>query len=61
MLQLYKRCVRFIWQSHLPFHHKLYLVIFFFSTRSTSLIAKVKVTLSFSFCVLECFREYLEF
>ena len=38
-MQLYKRCVRFIWQSSLPFLHKLYLIVFFFSTRSTSLIA----------------------
>ena len=38
-MQLYKRCVSFIWQSSLPFIHKLYLVVFFFSTRSTSLIA----------------------
>ena len=38
-MQLYKRCVGFIWQSSLPLHHKLYIVVFFFSTRSTSLIA----------------------
>jgi len=38
-MQLYKRCVRFIWESHLPLLHKLYVVIFFFSVRSTSLIA----------------------
>ena len=34
-----KRCVRFIWESHLPLLHKLYVVVFFFSVRSTSIIS----------------------
>lgn len=38
-MQLYKRCVGFIWESSLPLMHKLYVIIFFFSVRSTSLIA----------------------
>ena len=35
-MQLYKRCARFIWESHLPLLHKLYVLVFFFSVRATS-------------------------
>ena len=38
-MQLYKRCARFIWESHLPLLHKLYVLVFFFSVRSTSIIS----------------------